>query len=626
MSKSTHEGFNPDNILPEDGQQPYPKRPQSDLDSRTAQEGGAELVFGAPPEASPASRDGTVSPPSVFDSTGQNGHDTDPTTESSDDPASYDLKPPPPSVTHDNVEALSERFFSVDHLDLILRDHNLSTRFGRFLSEYRPQQHDALRRYLDTKKAITAIEYANAVAEQIPTEPGQQPFLAAMLDEDFETRSRQIVEELVEEALPAYVTYRLTSLVTDTLVKEITGNNAPIMRELVPSLAEVYCVTDPALPDNPIVYASEAFYSITQYGRDYVIGRNCRFLQGPKTSIASVRRLIDALAAGEEVCETVLNYRRDGTPFMNLLLLAPLYDNKGSVRYFLGAQIDVSSLIQGGRGLESFSQLLAQDRADSRFGGRVERNPKTILGEFGQMLSEEESASVANRSRRNSDSELARSAGTHKAQGGRRVIGMDDGPSEKEFWPSPSLGHSGRLPGVYQNYLLVRPYPSLRITFTSPALRIPGLLQTKFLDRIGGPAHVRDGILDALSHSVPVTAKVSWLTNAASADSQRGSSVVSGKPRWIHCTPLLGSDEKVGVWMIVMVEKEEVTGGLNRGAPNDRLGTQTTAGAGSPRFTSSKLYADYLKREGQRPGTNGTQGTSDTARERRQVDDQFRDF
>lgn len=89
---------------------------------------------------------------------------------------------------------------------------------------------------------------------------------------------------------------------------------------------------------------------------------------------------------------------------------------------------------------------------------------------------------------------------------------------------------------------------------------------------------------------------------------------------------MLGSDEKVGVWMIVMVEKEEVTGALNRSHGDNRLASHSTASAGSQRFTSDKLYADYLKREGQRPGTNGTQATSDTARERRQVDDQFRDF
>ena len=88
------------------------------------------------------------------------------------------------------------------------------------------------------------------------------------------------------------------------------------------------------------------------------------------------------------------------------------------------------------------------------------------------------------------------------------------------------------------------------------------MLQTKFIDRIGGPDSVRDGLVDALSKGTSVTAKVSWLPSPGSNDDK----YVSGesKQRWIHCTPMVGSDEKVGVWMIVIVEEEDVTGMLNR--------------------------------------------------------------
>jgi len=61
---------------------------------------------------------------------------------------------------------------------------------------------------------------------------------------------------------------------------------------------------------------------MTGYGRDFVIGRNCRFLQGPKTNRHSVRRLKTSIDGGTEISETILNYRRDGTPFVNLLLVA----------------------------------------------------------------------------------------------------------------------------------------------------------------------------------------------------------------------------------------------------------------------------------------------------------------
>ena len=99
--------------------------------------------------------------------------------------------------------------------------------------------------------------------------------------------------------------------------------------------------------------------------------------------------------------------------------------------------------------------------------------------------------------------------------------------------------------------------------FTSPTLRIPGLLQTKLLDRIGGPKHLQDGVLDALQNGNSITAKVPWLTSPKDS-SNCANSANDGKPRWIHCTPLFGSDDKVGVWMVILVENEEVTGLLNR--------------------------------------------------------------
>ena len=251
-----YSNFNPSDILPQEEHRPHPSRTISNLDSR--QIDGSQPVFGAL-AGGPRSGDGSVSPPSVFDQAdGQHEQDTDPTTtQGSDDPSSYDLKPPAPSVSHSNIEALATRFFSADHLDLILRDQVLATRFTQFLAQYRPQHSAALKQYIESKKAITAIEYANAIAGQIPTTPGEPRYVAATLDEAFEEKSRQTADDLVEEALPGYLTHRLVSMVTESLVKEITGTNMPLMRDLIPSLAEVYCISDPSLPDNPLVYASE---------------------------------------------------------------------------------------------------------------------------------------------------------------------------------------------------------------------------------------------------------------------------------------------------------------------------------------------------------------------------------
>ncbi|KAL8905978.1 MAG: hypothetical protein Q9207_002309 [Kuettlingeria erythrocarpa] len=353
--------------------------------------------------------------------------------------------------------------------------------------------------------------------------------------------------------------------------------------------------------DNPIVYASEEFYRTTQYGRDYVIGRNCRFLQGPKTDRNTVARIREAVRQGQESFETILNYRRDGSPFMNLVMTAPLYDNKGTIRYFIGAQVDITGLVEEGRGLDSFEKLLNESRRNRTSVGFLSQKNIKALSELGQLLSSEESSVFSGRGHsREGSVNGSEYGGTRSIRGiqrdpntrqRRRVLGNEDEDEqekEKNAWAFNSMGPSGKLPGVYQNYLLLRPHPSLRIIFVSPALRIPGLLQSPFLSRIGGPAHVREGLTSAFANGEDITAKVTWLPQGrpdattdgefTSLASRPGSGRRDTHPnnpasfsrsendgsrtRYISCTPLLGSDDKVGVWMVVMVENETVTGSL----------------------------------------------------------------
>lgn len=255
--------FDPDNLLPQDGHEPYPKRPTDEEDKLEQRQ--QQPAFGAPRAgdgAPPRSNDRSASPPSVFDDAAPDERETEPTTRgSNDNSGDYDLKAPPPKHNQENIETLSGRFFSADHLDLILRDQSHAARFGKFLNQYKPQQEGTLGQYIESRKAITAVEYANAIAAQ---QTGKDE-RAASLERSFDERSKQIAEELVEEALPSYLTYRLVGLVTDTLVKEITGNSTPFLREMIPSLAEVYCITDPSLPDNPIVYASEGQINVLNF-------------------------------------------------------------------------------------------------------------------------------------------------------------------------------------------------------------------------------------------------------------------------------------------------------------------------------------------------------------------------
>ena len=207
----------------------------------------------------PESRTATPDASSIFEAT---DHGTELLTEPTipDEPTNYDLKPPPPPPTsHHNAESLCEQLFSVEHLNVIVRDQALAAKFANFVGRYRPQLSPLVTKYQDIQKVKSAIDYANALAQSLPSiGPNSSPNgPAAILVSKFEQRSRKAVEQLLADALPAYVTHCLVQLVTDCLVKEITGSNPPIMHEMVQGLAEVYCMTDPGLPDNPIVYASE---------------------------------------------------------------------------------------------------------------------------------------------------------------------------------------------------------------------------------------------------------------------------------------------------------------------------------------------------------------------------------
>jgi len=140
---------------------------------------------------------------------------------------------------------------------------------------------------------------------------------------------------------------------------------------------------------------------------------------------------------------------------MNLLMIAPLYDNKGAVRYFIGAQIDVNGLIEGGRGLDSFERVLAQDRADARFGEHGDhtvKSPEKALSEMSAMWTQGEMDIVrgSGKTARIGGESGASTPVVKPHNTNRRVFGMDDS-SDKNLWPAPSLGPSGRLPGVFQN-------------------------------------------------------------------------------------------------------------------------------------------------------------------------------
>nr|AHZ63884.1 phototropin [Pellia neesiana] len=107
-----------------------------------------------------------------------------------------------------------------------------------------------------------------------------------------------------------------------------------------------FVITDPRLPDNPIIFASDHFLELTEYTREEIIGRNCRFLQGPDTDMGVVRKISDAIRGQKNITVQLLNYTKTGKPFWNLFHLEAMKDNKGELQYFIGVQLDGSEHIE----------------------------------------------------------------------------------------------------------------------------------------------------------------------------------------------------------------------------------------------------------------------------------------
>jgi PAS domain S-box-containing protein len=132
-------------------------------------------------------------------------------------------------------------------------------------------------------------------------------------------------------------------------------------------------ITDPRQLDNPIVFVNDAFCTLTGYERSEIVGRNCRFLQGPQTDADAVQRVREAVRAEETIQLDLCNHRKDGTTFWNRLLLGPVRGKDGDVAYFFGSQMDVTAERDRLAGLEQTNTALAS---------RLEAHERTIeMGE-----------------------------------------------------------------------------------------------------------------------------------------------------------------------------------------------------------------------------------------------------
>ncbi|KMO32121.1 histidine kinase [Methylobacterium aquaticum] len=123
---------------------------------------------------------------------------------------------------------------------------------------------------------------------------------------------------------------------------DVADHHSDIFFAAVETTRMPMIVTDPRQPDNPIIFANQAFRGMTGYAPEELVGRNCRFLQGPETDAETVAELRRAIAERKEIATEILNYRKNGSTFWNALFISPVYDTAGELVYFFGSQLDVS--------------------------------------------------------------------------------------------------------------------------------------------------------------------------------------------------------------------------------------------------------------------------------------------
>jgi PAS domain S-box-containing protein len=195
-------------------------------------------------------------------------------------------------------------------------------------------------RYVITYTMITGVaeRVANSEAEALDAVAALKAVGAGPITVEFETDGRR-------EPM-GYVPLGPASLadVSLKLRQPLNAQDRPPDRRIDPSMQSV-SLADARRPDCPLIYVNRGFEHLTGYAREACIGRNCRFLQGPDTDPTAVKRMKLAIAAGEPLILDLLNYRKDGSTFMNRISLKPVRSNSGEITHIVGIQSDITRML-----------------------------------------------------------------------------------------------------------------------------------------------------------------------------------------------------------------------------------------------------------------------------------------
>ena len=152
--------------------------------------------------------------------------------------------------------------------------------------------------------------------------------------------------------------------------ERVARDRLDLFRRALDATDNLVVVADATQDDCPITFVNQHFLDVTEYGREEVIGRNCRFLQvrpdGSRDDDQDgVRALRRSVAAGEAVHVLVRNYTKRGRRFWNDLFVTPIRDGAGRLTHFVGVQNDVTDRVEAEAERDLQGRMLAAfyDRA-----------------------------------------------------------------------------------------------------------------------------------------------------------------------------------------------------------------------------------------------------------------------
>ena len=137
-----------------------------------------------------------------------------------------------------------------------------------------------------------------------------------------------------------------TVTVADRTPRELSALSHSLLERALDASTTGITVADMTRPDAPLIWVNAAFGELTGYADGEVLGRNCRFLQGPATDVRTVAELGSAVAGSRQIRTRLLNYRRDGVPWWNELQMSPVVDEHGTLTHYIGVQHDVTARVE----------------------------------------------------------------------------------------------------------------------------------------------------------------------------------------------------------------------------------------------------------------------------------------